>query len=43
MFAGTDTPQGVKKAEVQETLPPAGVLWVEPLSLVLQHFPCEQT
>ena len=31
-------PQAVKKVEVQEALPPAGVLGAEPLSLVPQHF-----
>ena len=30
--------QAVKKAEVQEALPPAGVSGAEPLSLVPQHF-----
>ena len=33
-----DPPQLVKKVEVQEALPPAGVLGAEPLSLVPQHF-----
>ncbi|MDY4061636.1 MAG: hypothetical protein SO010_01835, partial [Candidatus Limiplasma sp.] len=28
-----------KKVEVQEALPPAGVIGAEPLTLVLQHFP----
>ena len=31
--------QSVKKVEVQEALPPAGVIGAEPLSLVPQHFP----
>ena len=30
-------PQVVKKVEVQESLPPAGVLGAEPLSLMPQH------
>ena len=30
--------QSVKKVEVQETLPPAGVIGAEPLTLVPQHF-----
>ena len=32
-------PQSVKKVEVQEALPPAGVIGAEPLTLVPQHFP----
>ena len=28
-----------KKVEVQEALPPAGVIGAEPLNLVPQHFP----
>ena len=32
-------PQSVKKVEVQEALPPAGVIGAEPLTFVLQHFP----
>ena len=31
-------PQSVKKVEVQEALPPAGVIGAEPLTLVPQHF-----
>ena len=31
--------QSVKKVEVQEALPPAGVIGAEPLTLVPQHFP----
>ena len=31
--------QSVKKVEVQEALPPAGVIGAEPLALVPQHFP----
>ena len=31
--------QSVKKVEVQEALPPAGVIGAEPLNLVPQHFP----
>ena len=31
--------QSVKKVEVQEALPPAGVMGAEPLTLVPQHFP----
>ena len=30
--------QSVKKVEVQEALPPAGVIGAEPLTLVPQHF-----
>ena len=30
--------QSVKKLEVQEALPPAGVIGAEPLTLVPQHF-----
>ena len=33
--------QLVKKVEVQEALPPAGVLGAEPLSLMPQHVPRE--
>ena len=33
--------QIVKKVEVQEALPPAGVIGAEPLSLMPQHFPRE--
>jgi len=33
--------QVAEKVEVQEALPPAGVLGAEPLSLMLQHFPRE--
>ena len=33
------SPQSVKKVEVQEALPPAGVIGAEPLTFVLQHFP----
>ncbi len=32
-------PLSVKKVEVQEALPPAGVIGAEPLTLVPQHFP----
>ena len=32
-------PQSVKKVEVQEALPPAGVIGAAPLTLVPQHFP----
>ena len=31
--------QSVKKVEVQEALPPAGVIGAAPLTLVPQHFP----
>ena len=31
--------QSVKKVEVQEALPSAGVIGTEPLTLVPQHFP----
>ena len=31
--------QSVKKVEVQEALPPAGVIGAEPLILVPQHLP----
>ena len=31
--------QSVKKVEVQEALPPAGVIGAEPLTFVPQHFP----
>ena len=34
----TVTPQSVKKVEVQEALPPAGVIGAEPLTLVPQQF-----
>ena len=30
--------QSVKKVEVQEALPPVGVIGAEPLTLVPQHF-----
>ena len=33
-----ETHQSVKKVEVQEALPPAGVIGAEPLNLVPQHF-----
>ena len=33
--------QVAEKVEVQEALPPAGVLGAELLSLMPQHFPCE--
>ena len=33
--------QAADKVEVQEALPPAGVLGAEPLSLMPQHFPRE--
>ena len=33
--------QIVKKVEVQEALPPAGVIGAEPLSLMPQRFPRE--
>ena len=33
--------QVAEKVEVQEALPPAGVLGAEPLSLMPQHFPRE--
>ena len=36
IFSG---PQSVKKVEVQEALPPAGVIGAEPLTLLPQHFP----
>ena len=36
--AADNRSQAVKKAEVQEALPPAGVSGAEPLSLVPQHF-----
>ena len=32
-------PQSVKKVEMQEALPPAGVIGAAPLTLVPQHFP----
>ena len=35
--------QVAEKVEVQEAVPPAGVLGAEPLSLMPQHFPCEPT
>ncbi len=31
--------QSVKKVEVQEALPPAGVIGAAPLTIVPQHFP----
>ena len=34
--------QSVKEVEVQEALPPAGVIGAEPLTLVPQHFPANQ-
>ena len=33
--------QSVKKVEVQEALPPVGVIGAEPLTLVPQHFSCK--
>ena len=39
VFSLENTAQSVKKVEVQEALPPAGVIGAEPLTLVPQHFP----
>ena len=38
MNEGETRAQNVKKVEVQEALPPAGVIGAEPLTLMPQHF-----
>ena len=38
LFLQRKAAQSVKKVEVQEALPPAGVIGAEPLILVPQHF-----
>ena len=39
VFPAESGTQSVKKVEVQEALPPAGVIGAEPLTLVPQHIP----